>query len=227
MHGWSLKQQPRVPDVTVPKHRRVRGSRDGIRFADLTADDHDGVVTSPDRTLVDCLRLLPFDESLCIADSALRDGWNPSSLNALVRGASGPGSRRMRQVALLARSSAANAFESVLRALAIQAGLDVEPQFWIHAGGERVRPDLVDEVRRLVLEADSFAWHGSRSALRRDARRYNWMVRNGWTVLRFAWEDVMHDQDYVLDLLRSFAVPSRAQLRTDGPANGHLRAREP
>jgi very-short-patch-repair endonuclease len=65
----------------------------------------------------------------------------------------------------------------------------------------QARPDLVDEELRIVLEADSFEWHGSRTALRRDARRYNLLVVDGWLVLRFAWEDVMFDQPYVRSVL--------------------------
>ena len=37
----------------------------------------------------------------------------------------------------------------------------------------------------MVLEAESFEWHSSRQALRRDARRYNLLVIDGWIVLRF------------------------------------------
>ena len=57
------------------------------------------------------------------------------------------------------------------------------------------RPDLVDEHLRIVVEADSFEWHGERAALRADARRYNAFVVNGWLVLRFCWEDVMFHPD--------------------------------
>ncbi len=77
-------------------------------------------------------------------------------------------------------------------------GLHVRPQVWID---DSTRPDLVDTDLRVVIEADSFAWHGHRAALRRDARRYNRLVTEGWIVLRFAWEDVMHDQDYVRAVL--------------------------
>jgi very-short-patch-repair endonuclease len=76
-------------------------------------------------------------------------------------------------------------------------GLSVRPQVWIG----NVRPDLVDEELRIVLEADSFEWHGGRAALKRDARRYNLLVVDGWLVLRFAWEDVMFDQRYVRSVL--------------------------
>jgi very-short-patch-repair endonuclease len=180
------------------------------------------VVTSRERTLVDCLRTLPFDEALAIADSALRAGDVTSEdLARIARGARGPGSRQVRRVAAMADGRAANPFESVLRALAIEEGLDVRPQVLVRVGSGAVRPDLVDEKRGMVLEADSFEWHGSRAALRRDCRRYNALVATGWIVLRLAWEDVMHDQEYVRRLLRSFRdTPGR----TEQPANGRRAA---
>jgi very-short-patch-repair endonuclease len=63
------------------------------------------------------------------------------------------------------------------------------------------RPDLVDERLWLVLEADSFEWHGKRSALASDARRYNLLVVRGWIVLRFSYEDVMFQPDEVRRVL--------------------------
>lgn len=105
----------------------------------------------------------------------------------------------------LADGRADNPFESVLRAIASDVpGLDVEPQVRIRGGlGLAVRPDLVDRRLRLVLEADSFEWHGDRAALRRDARRYDLLLADGWVVLRFAWEDVMHDHAWVRSVLEA------------------------
>ena len=60
-----------------------------------------------------------------------------------------------------------------------------------------VRPDLVDELLRVVAEADSFEHHGSRKALAIDCARYDNLVADGWTVLRFAWEQVMYRPDWV------------------------------
>ena len=69
-----------------------------------------------------------------------------------------------------------------------------------------VRPDLVDGPLRLVVEADSFEWHGDRAALRRDARRYDLLGADGWMVLRFAFEDVMHDHAWVRSVLAATVV---------------------
>lgn len=207
--GWAQKSTPDLPEVTVPKHRRLEAERRvGVRvfFVDLAPDEVVDGVTTRERTLVDCLRRLPFDEALAIADSALRSGdLSHRRLLALMTRARGPGSSQMRRVAAHASARAANPFESALRALAIESGLRVRPQTPLYAEEFLGRPDLVDPDLRVVLEADSFAWHGSRSALRKDARRYNRFVIHGWLVLRFSWEDVMHDQDYVRSVLRVVA----------------------
>ena len=218
--GWGLKLPPDEPEVTVPKHRRCDPHGLAVHWVDLHPDDvRDGVVTSRERTLSDCLRTLPFDEALAVADSALRsEDVLASQLVSWAAHARGPGSARFRRVAAYADGRAANPFESVLRALAIEEGLQVTPQLTLGLVDGPARPDLVDEARRLILEADSFEWHGGRAALRRDCRRYNAMVLAGWTVLRFAWEDVIHAQEHVRAVLRAAAaLPGRTPRRTEQP----------
>ena len=93
---------------------------------------------------------------------------------------------------------AANPFESVLRAIAEEIpGLEVEPQQWVGGVG---RVDLLSRRNNLIIEADSWEFHGGR-ALSRDVRRYTCFVRLGYAVLRFTWEEVMFRQDYVRDVL--------------------------
>lgn len=210
-HGWKVKVVPDLPQIAVPKDRRlpdaVRASMQPT-WTDLGTDDVEGLSTTAGKTLEMCGRLLPFDEALSIADSALRDGFPPDDLRGLAAAAKGPGSARLRRVAAQADGRAANPFESVLRAIALDvAGLELEPQVRLRGGlGLDVRPDLVDVRLRIVVEADSFEWHGDRAALRRDARRYDLLVADGWTVLRFAYEDVMHDQAWVRSVLAATVV---------------------
>jgi len=221
-HGWPLKQQPEIPELAVPRGRSVAVERrDGVRvvWTDLGVDDvHDGV-TNPLRTVVDCARRLPFDEALAIADSALRSGLvTRDELDAIV--VRGAGAAAVRKVVRHADGRSANPFESVLRALAIDAGLDVEPQAAVDLGTGTVHPDLVDRSRSVVLEADSWTHHATRAAHRRDCARYNLLVLDGWRVFRFTWEQVMHDQAYVrwvLDHLRRVERPQLATL-LDRPA---------
>ena len=195
-HGWAVKTVPAEPHVSVPRNRKVPAGRArGVQLHrdDLHPDDVEGLATAKELTLTQCLRSLPWDAALTVADSALRAG-HLGLLRRVGASVRGPGAPQVRRAVKEARAEAANPFESVLRAIALDVdGLDVRPQQWVSG----VRPDLVDEELRIVLEADSFEWHGSRAALRKDAKRYNLLVLDGWLVLRFAWEDVMFEQDYV------------------------------
>jgi very-short-patch-repair endonuclease len=212
-----VKTPPTQPSVTVPRKRRVDPRRRQgvtVRWRDLPGDSCDGHVTTRVQTVLDCARDLPFDEALAVADSALRDRYvdramllgTTDELPVRVR-------RRVRRVIEAADSLADNPFESVLRAFALEAGLDVSPQLTVQAGTSTFYPDLVDTGRRCVLEAESFAHHGHRKALRKDCRRYTLLAVHGWRVIRFSWEDVMHDPTYVRACLQQLARDGRTDRR--------------
>lgn len=181
--GWAVWRMPERPEVIVPKSRRVTPDRQRgviLHRATLAPDDVDRHRTSADRTLLDCLRSLPFADALAIADSALRSGVTHTHLLALARDARGPGALTIRRIAALADRRAANPFESALRAICLDVdGLEVVPQVPIHDPHFLGRPDLVDCRLRIVIEVDSFEWHGTRSGLVRDARRYNALIAAG------------------------------------------------
>lgn len=212
LHGWEVKTPPLLPTVIVPRNRRVdpaRRKEARVRWADLRPEDVvGGRVTSAARTVMDCAKDLPFDDALAVADSAIRHG--DLSQADLVRLADAvPAMHRPAclRIAFAADGRAANPFESALRAISRDVpGLRFVPQRLVRGPGFTVRPDLVDEVRRVVAEADSFEWHGSRSALRADCRRYNDLALDGWLVLRFAWEDVMFRPDHVARCLTTAAA---------------------
>lgn len=193
--GWKVKTVPRLPDVTVPARRKPRAStRGGATVHRRTLDPGDvvdGWVTSPVRTVLDCCLDLPFDEALSVVDSALRSGL---PRRALVSAAGSLGPRlRARALAVVRRGSAraANPFESVLRAIALGIGTGWDPQHRIRYDDFYAKVDLADESLGIVLEADSFEFHGERSALSRDCERYDELASRGWIVLRFTWEQVM------------------------------------
>ena len=196
--------------MTVPAKRNVSPARrDGVtvRWRDIPPHDVWGDVLRPGPTVVDCARSLPFDEALAIADSALRQGAvSRTELLRLAEQVTTTGRARSLRVAREATPLAANPFESVLRAIALDVpGLDLRPQVVIRDRGWTGRPDLVDEGRRLVVEAESFEFHGRRNALRRDCERYTALTLLGWTVVRFAWEHVMFDPGYVSGVLHQLA----------------------
>lgn len=214
--GWAVLTTPPRAEVCVPRKRKVAAPaqrRLALRWVDLGPDDVDGDRTSPDRTLADCLRTLPFAEALAVADSALREGYPPARLQALARDLRGPGAARARRTAALADGRAANPFESALRAVCREVvGLDVVPQVTIRDPHLLGRPDLTDVRLKVVLEADSFEWHGDRAALHRDANRYNALVAAGWLVLRFSWEEVMFHPERVRAVLEAVVAARTEQL---------------
>lgn len=200
--GWELAQRPARPVVTVPRNRKVeRWRRDGVevRWRELSEDEVWQGRTTAGRTVVDCAKELSFEAALTVADSALRHGnVTARQLVRLAERVPSTGRAQCLRVAEHASPLAANPFESVLRATSLDVSdLALEPQVVIEEGGFVGRPDLVDRERRIAVEADSFEFHGKRAALRRDCERYNALALQGWLVLRFSWEHVMHDQAYV------------------------------
>ncbi|MCF6377508.1 endonuclease domain-containing protein [Nocardioides KLBMP 9356] len=63
------------------------------------------------------------------------------------------------------------------------------------------QPDLVDRERRMVIECESYEWHGNRKGFLKDIRRYTLLTAEGWTVLRFTWDDVMFRPAWVREVL--------------------------
>ena len=204
-HGWAVKNMPPRPHVRISKSRKLSVEQRRcatIHRHRLGPDDIvEGVATSKEATLLHCLRQLPEDEALAVADSAARAG-ELATLRRVAQLAQGPGAPRIRRTVERARAEADNPFESVTRAIALTVPeLHVEPQQLITSVRPWARPDLVDRELRIVIEADSFQWHGDRAALRRDARRYDLLVVDDWIVLRFSWEDVMFDPEWVRSVM--------------------------
>ena len=206
-HGWKVKTPPQDAHVTVRARRHLRRPPDGlvVHWSDLGPDDVDHGVTTPLRTVLDCARSLAFDEALAVADSALRAGVvAPDALRAAAARSRGRGAAGIRRVAAHADGRAANPFESVLRALAVGEGLRLVPQLVVTGDGLFAVVDLGSEELRLAVEADGFETHGTRRGLRKDCRRHTELAVNGWSSLRFSYEDVMHEQPWTRWALRSW-----------------------
>lgn len=213
-HGWKVAREPSSVHLTVPRGRRLRRGlrplrptiarrRVTVHYAPLTPAERRAGVTSAVRTVLDCATSLPFAEALAVADSALRaaDVSHRSLVEAAER-LRGPGSARARRVVEHATHLAANPYESALRAICLTVpGLKVTPQHHIVTDHLTARVDLADPDRRLVLEADSYTYHATPTAFAADIRRYDELVLGEWTVLRFSWQDVFTDPDWVRRVL--------------------------
>lgn len=157
-HGWKVKNAPDAAHVMLPRNRRLRPEqRAGIipYWGEVTPAERAALVTAPLRTVLDCARVLPFDEALAVADSALRSGMvSSAALRARAQELRGPGAAAARRVAAHADRRAANPLESVLRALTIEEGFTFTPQLQVADSGMFAIVDLGDERLRLILEAE-------------------------------------------------------------------------
>ena len=74
-YGWAQKNLPSRPEITVARDRRISvAARKPVlpHWSNLPPEHVDGIVTTRERTLIDCMRNLPLDESIPIGDSAIR-----------------------------------------------------------------------------------------------------------------------------------------------------------
>ncbi|HEX6233512.1 MAG TPA: DUF559 domain-containing protein [Jiangellaceae bacterium] len=102
--------------------------------------------------------------------------------------------------------------ESALRGILLAAGITCfEPQLEINAGIRRLaRVDLGDPRTGVLLEADSYRWHGAQAQLTRDAERYDELVARGHRVLRFAFDHITTRSDWIVDTVRRTLAVARA-----------------
>jgi very-short-patch-repair endonuclease len=150
-------------------------------------------VTSPARTIVDLAaiarddrmveRLLDRAETLHIggvaAVAAARPGHRGAKRILRVLAAHAPGTT-------LTRSD----LEELLLALCRRYGLPTPRVNHVVAGLE---VDLVFPVHRVEVEADSWAYHGTRAAFDRDRERDAILTRAGYRVLRFSDTQIEHE----------------------------------
>ncbi|XVX20811.1 type IV toxin-antitoxin system AbiEi family antitoxin domain-containing protein [Actinomycetota bacterium] len=202
--GWKMQWTPREPQIAVPRGRKVAAQRRaGVRVSWSTIPATDiahGWVTTPIRTLMDCVTHLPFSEALAIADSALRSGLvtREQARAAALRIPARAGRARVLRVIEAASPLAANPFESVLRSHLLDLPADLKPQVRIDdEAGFVGRVDLADKTLLLVVEGESFEFHSEAEQLDRDCKRYTRLGLAGWLVLRFTWWQVMFEGEWV------------------------------
>lgn len=210
--GIELVQPGRPVELTV-RRDRSRASWPGavVHRRDLPSDDvvvREGLrLTTALRTVLDLARSLPLQEAVAAADSALRHGL--LTVDELLHAAqalpAGRGRARVSRVVSLVDPSSGSVLESVCRILFVLAGLPTAlTQHPVRGADGRLlgRVDFAWPEHRLVVETDGFAFHADRRSYRDDRRRTNALVLAGWRVLRFSWEDVVHEPDHVVQLVR-------------------------
>jgi hypothetical protein len=217
--GMELVSTPEKRTVTIGRNRsRASGRGAKIHRRNLTGDERvhrDGLwLTSELRTVLDLCRSLPLHEAVVLTDSALRRRLVTVEelTGALCDVPPGVGRDRIARVLQLIDPESGSVLESLCRVLLARAGLAPEQTQLVvrtRSGRWIGRVDFAWPSARLVVETDGFAFHADRASYRKDRRRGNGLVLAGWRVLRFSWEDVVHDPDEVVEAVRE-ALQQRA-----------------
>lgn len=212
-HGWPVRFEPERPHVTVRHKRRLSVSdqqQTVCHYRDLAPESIHRGVTTPVQTVVDCARDLPFPSALTVMDSALRqeavDHDDVREAVAMLPPRA-RGRARAQRVVEAATERSAGPLESVLRAEVMDLSeFSFEPQVQLADVGLFATVDLADRVRKVVLEAEGYAFHSGRREFKRDCARYDELVVHGWTVFRFAWEHAMLQPAYVRWCLEAWSA---------------------
>jgi very-short-patch-repair endonuclease len=208
-HGIATPDHHTYVAVDADYHHNLPGVRllrGRVSDSDLTTIN--GVLlTSRDRTVVDCLRVLAEREAVEFLEHSLQAGWiTPDALADRVHRFAGQhGAKRLAHLSRIAGSGAHSAAERV--ALAVlrrarlsgwQANVAIHDELGLVGVG-----DVVFEEERLVLEIDGRAYHVTPDTFQRDRQRQNRLVAAGWNVLRFTWHDLTQRPDYVVATIRT------------------------
>lgn len=213
--GFIEGDEDRLPHVTVISGgTRARPGIKVHRTARIAARDHRrhrGVpVTSPARTLLDLASVLD-DNAL---RSAVRRAQGMRLVNVreicdvLARLGPRRGSRRLAMVIATAPAPTRTVLEDVVLDVLLAGGLahpDVNRP--IVVAGRRVVPDFRWADQRLIVEADSAAWHDQKVAREEDAERQAWLEAHGERVVRVTWQQAIERVAQTVARIREAGAP--------------------
>lgn len=206
-----------VPTVCVPPDRHV-SVPGAVVLRELTEPPTallGGMfgVAGRSRAVIDALRTLPVVEAIDLADRLAGDGIDVDLLAAtwLARHPQSRGNRQLHrirdQVGERARSRAERVMHRTLRSAGIRGWV---ANLAVHdADGLIGLVDIGFERERVAIEIDGRAYHSDADRFQHDRTRQNRLVRAGWTVLRFTWDDLTARPGFVVATVR--AVLARAR----------------
>jgi very-short-patch-repair endonuclease len=219
---WDLRRsQASVVDVTVPA-RSGRKRRPGIRLhrsATLTPDQctiRQGIpVTTVARTLIDLADRFDFRTAEKATDQAEVLGlFDLTAVEAAIRANYGrPGAPAMSKVLedyTVGMGLTESDLEDEFLRLCDRFGIrrpEVQP--WIGPD----RPDFLWRDVGLVVETDSWRWHGGRERWEADQRKALRLQQRGLTVTRVSYRRVFREPAEVAADLKLIGAPSAAPHR--------------
>ncbi|MDQ4501768.1 hypothetical protein [Sinomonas sp. ASV322] len=153
-------------------------------------------LTSLNRTVADCARILDFERASVIGDHALRLGATVDGIaEAARRTGATRGSRRIERLLPVLDARSESAGETRTRLLLAGTSLArPELQFEVYTEEGIYRADFAWPKLRVILEFDGdvkyFNYRPTPDVLLAERRRENALLAAGWVVVRIRWADL-------------------------------------
>jgi len=208
--GLDVPRQASV-QITIPASRRVPKLRGVKVFRSRNLTETHTTKRGPfrlthlARTMVDLASVLETVWLRAALDSALRQRktnlvWIRRALDSHGRGRRGAACLR---TLVTEHQREDEVPDSVLESMGLELALATrrKPKLhWKIVEGARLiaEVDFAWPEVRLCVELDGWTQHGTRAAFVRDRARDRALLRLGWMVLRFTWQDVVADRESVI-----------------------------
>jgi hypothetical protein len=221
--GLDVPRQASV-QITIPASRRAPKLRGVKVFRSRNLTETHTTKRGPfrlthlARTMVDLASVLDTVWLRAALDSALRQRktnlvWIRRALDSHGRGRRGAACLR---TLVTEHQREDEVPDSVLESMGMELALATrrKPKLhWKIVEGARLiaEVDFAWPEVRLCVELDGWTQHGTRAAFVRDRARDRALLRLGWMVLRFTWQDVVADRESVIaELVSSYESLSRS-----------------
>ncbi|MGZ8667520.1 MAG: endonuclease domain-containing protein [Solirubrobacterales bacterium] len=73
----------------------------------------------------------------------------------------------------------------------------------VRVAGRLLEVDFAWPSKRLIVELDGRAFHGTASAFERDRLRDQLLLAEGWRVIRATWRQVAHEPEILVATIRT------------------------
>jgi hypothetical protein len=200
-------------DVSVPgaggrrKRARIRVHRAAKLLSDEVTEKHGIPVTTPARTLLDLAAQLPRRAlERALDEAAKRELFDLTALTALISAHGNEHGAGALTRALSRHHPGTTATKSTLEELmlAICDAHDLARPL-VNTWVEGLEVDFHWPAHRLVVEADSYRYHHTRTAFDRDRERDAILARAGYRTLRFSDRQIAEEPGAVAATIRSSA----------------------
>ena len=188
-----MEERPQKTHLSVSYNRGMHPSK-LRRFDDVCIHREQFVSDEERRThvasigtvLERVLVCMPLKVSLPMLDAARNRGlYDVSTLTIPPTGSRLP---HLREALSLSSDRARSILETVARLQLIDMGLTPQVGVWIEGVGE---VDMII-LGFIVIEVDGWAFHSSKEQREKDLKRDRELLRRGYVVLRFTYDDVMN-----------------------------------